>query len=164
MCPKTRHPYKSLINQKVVDQFLKSWHFWKIQIKTHRIKKNYTPTPPWGEVGGGSNIRCSSVTFSLCQCMSSSSGCRSCDVTAGGYWGQLLVYLCMWPWHHPVRAQQVNLQQKVARLCEEKATAPVVIPTGEPLAKVTTVVPGAKVTTMEVCEAVTLAYSHYQSI
>ena len=52
-----------------------------------------------------------------------------------------------------VEQQQVTLQQEVASVCEEKATTPVVIPTGEPLAKVTTVVPGTKVTTIEVCEA-----------
>ena len=39
-----------------------------------------------------------------------------------------------------VEEQQVSLQQEVASVCE-KATTPVVIPTGKPLAKVTTVVP-----------------------
>ena len=59
-----------------------------------------------------------------------------------------------------------TLQQEVASVCgvKVKPTEPAIIPAGEPLAKVTTVVPGAKVTTMEVCEVVTLAYSHYQSL
>ena len=69
--------------------------------------------------------------------LSSSSGWRSCDVTAGGYWGQLL------PAQHNAFSY---------------------IRTGEPLPKVTTVVPGAKVTAMVVCEVVTLVCSHYQSL
>ena len=42
---KPNGPTNSLITQKVVEQFSKSGHFWKIEIKTHR-KKPPPPSPP----------------------------------------------------------------------------------------------------------------------
>ena len=56
-----------------------------------------------------------------------------------------------------VEEQQEILQQEVSSVCEQKATIPVVIPTW-PRSQLTTVVPGTKVTTMEVCEVVTLIF------
>ena len=62
-----------------------------------------------------------------------------------------------------VEEQQEILQEEVSSVCEQKATIPVVIPTW-PRSQLTTVVPGTKVTAMEVCEVVTLVFSHYQSL
>ena len=42
---KPNGPTNSLITQKVVEQFSKSGHFWKIEIKTHR-KNPPPPSPP----------------------------------------------------------------------------------------------------------------------
>ena len=56
-----------------------------------------------------------------------------------------------------VEEQQEILQEEVSSVCEQKATIPVVIPTW-PRSQLTTVVPGTKVTAMEVCEVVTLIF------
>ena len=52
----------SLVNQKVVIQSSKSWHFWKIDIIAHRLIKIIphppTPSPHGGKLGGPKRQGC----------------------------------------------------------------------------------------------------------